>query len=42
MLNGGVQTAHGLAGLIGLAVLLILLFHFMGFRTVFTVGRAVA
>lgn len=37
----GIQTAHGLAGLIGLVVLMILAFHFMGFRIVFTVGRAV-
>lgn len=37
--SGGVQTAHGLAGLLGLAVLLVLLFHFIGFRAIFVAGR---
>jgi hypothetical protein len=35
----GVQTSSGLAGLIILALLLLLVFHFVGFRVLFTAGR---
>ena len=34
-----IATAHGLAGLVALALALILLFHFVGFRAVFVAGR---
>lgn len=38
---GGIQTAHGLAGLVALALLLVIVFHFAGFRFIFTAGRGV-
>ena len=38
----GIQTAHGLAGLVALAVLLVLVMHFVGFRVIFAAGRSVA
>ena len=40
-MNGqSLQTAHGLAGLVALALLVVLLFHFIGLRVVFAAGRA--
>lgn len=37
--QGGIETAHGVAGFLALCVLLLLLFHFAGFRAIVTVGR---
>lgn len=39
-MSDGIRTAHGLAGLLALAALLVLIFHFAGFRAIVTVGRA--
>lgn len=37
--TGGIATAHGLAGLVLLALAVVLLFHFIGFRAIFVAGR---
>lgn len=37
----GISTSAGLAGVVVLAVLLLFLFHFTGFRFVVAAGRAV-
>lgn len=42
MSTGQTDTAKGLAGLLILALGLLLLFHFMGFRAIVTVGRSVS
>ena len=40
-MNGGnpISTAHGIAGLVVLALFLILLAHFVGVRVIFAAGR---
>ena len=40
-MSGGIDTNKGVAGFLFLAALLILLFHFVGFRAIVTVGRGV-
>lgn len=37
----GISTSSGLAGWLTLIVLLLVLFHFVGFRAMFTAGKSI-